>query len=236
MHIILLVFIVCLTALLGIAATSTPADAEVICRTYYYWSGSRRCWRRTCWRVPDRYYAPDPRPYRENTTKSTRAQWWDNDDDDATTSTRYYAAPYQATPHSPPRRRLSLDDWEDISGRSPKSSRPWRDPDNHQDHATAAPNYTAPKHPAPRTISQPPRQSPQEFVAIFFIICIVAGLSLLIRFASWLDAVIKQRRLDRIERQVLTARSLKQRLERDAYDTDQLIRLYAQEAYRRGRG
>ena len=72
--------------------------------------------------------------------------------------------------------------------------------------------------------------------AILAILMMCGAGIVLARIIDHAKAVIAQRRVDRVERQALSARALKRRLEYDSEEADRLIRAYAAEAYRRGRG
>jgi hypothetical protein len=191
------------------------ADAELVCRTYYYWSGSSRCWRRTCWQVPDR---------RESYAAAAQYRYWNETD---SSDTGYRVDDDDADDSDTESSSRNLFDEVDDPPEPTRRPQHWSAPDTEWWHDDK---------PAPKRYTQPtpPRVDPEQIIAGFFILCIVAGVFLLVRFIAWLSAVAQQRRLDKIERRVLSASTLTDRLQKDAREADALIRAYSREAFRRG--
>jgi hypothetical protein len=76
-------------------------------------------------------------------------------------------------------------------------------------------------------------QAPPELLALIAL----CGIALLIgRVAAHLSGISLHRRVDQVERDTDAARAMKERVEQTANDADHIIRRYAEEAYRQGRG
>ena len=75
---------------------------------------------------------------------------------------------------------------------------------------------------------------PDLFTPFFLFLCLISALVFIGRFLNWLAAVMRLRRLHRIESGTVSARDLSRRLDFDAREADDLIKAYARQAYRRG--
>lgn len=220
-------FVLTLSVLSPLLMVSTAAETSerIICRTYYSHHGSR--WRRVCWH-PDRRSATTA-PFRYWRDAPWRGYSADNNQDDDNYN--------------------MFDEFDDNTAKS-SGSRPWREGDrNLFDEVDDEPARSSrPQVWKPRVLPgwddddapspKPPHIQPSAQIALLLLVvlCIALPVVLLVRFVSWLDAIVRQRRLDKLGQQVLSAQSLTDRLRYDAREADALIRALSRDAHRRGAG
>jgi len=124
-------------------------------------------------------------------------------------------------PDAPPVRYTSPPVWA--------STPPYRQPQI----ASSPPTYEHRRYEPPA--SDPPFQFPPVPPALLAVIGLLFVAVLIGRLATHLSGISLHRRVDEVERETDSARAMKERVEQTANDADDIIRRYAEEAYRRGR-